>query len=206
MRISKYVHSCLLVDEKGKTILIDPGVFSTEAFDVSAIKKLDYLLITHEHQDHMDISLVKAIVKKFKDVRIVSNDSVVNILKKEGIEATSKGDSMIELTETRHEKLLGMPTPENVMFTIAGRLSHPGDSHSFGKTAEILALPVQAPWGSFFDALEKATELKPKIVLPIHDWHWSEPARKWFYNVAESYLKSQGIKFVGLETGEGVEL
>ncbi|MDO8655088.1 MAG: MBL fold metallo-hydrolase, partial [bacterium] len=52
MKITKYVHSCLLVEEQGKTALIDPGnyTFQSKALDLRYIEKLDFVLITHEHQ------------------------------------------------------------------------------------------------------------------------------------------------------------
>jgi len=97
-------------------------------------------------------------------------------------------------------------TPENAMFQIFNKLTHPGDSHSFNSTTKILAMPVQAPWGSFVAAIEKAAELKPKIVIPIHDWHWKDKARKKLYEIAADYLSRLGINFKAAETGEVVEV
>jgi L-ascorbate metabolism protein UlaG (beta-lactamase superfamily) len=208
MKVTKHVHSCITLEEKGKTILIDPGNYSYEEKAISAemIQKLGYLLITHEHNDHMHIPLVKEIAAKFPKAKIISSKSVAAILEKENVPVETAGDELVKVEQAKHERLIGLPSPENVMFTIAGRLTHPGDSHSFTKTAEILALPVQAPWGSFVAAMELAVKLKPKTVIPVHDWHWKEEARKMLYKRAEEYLAEHGIKFVGLETGQEAEL
>jgi hypothetical protein len=45
-------------------------------------------------------------------------------------------------------------------------------------------------------AVEKAVKLQPKIVIPIHDWHWREKARERMYQMAADYLKSKGIEFM----------
>ena len=65
---------------------------------------------------------------------------------------------------------------------------------------------MQAPWGSFVDACELAVKLKPKVVIPIHDWHWNEKARKIQYEMAADYLGKHGIEFKKIETGEIIEV
>ena len=209
MKISKHVHSCLLIEEAGKVFLIDPGNYtvSENALDLSSIPQLDYLLITHEHQDHTDLSLIKEIFAKFPEVKIFSNSSVAVILEKEGIKVGTSGNELVTLETVPHEKIFMSNTlAKNVMFTIAGKFSHPGDSHHFETSSAILALPVQAPWGSTTAAVELAVKLKPKVIIPIHDWHWNEKARKSIYQRLEEYFRSLGIRFIGLETNEVVEV
>ena len=91
MKITKYVHSCLIIEEKGKTVLIDPGSYTAQenALKADELKKPDYILITHEHNDHMHLPLIKEILAKFPKTKIISNNSVAGILAKEGIKATT---------------------------------------------------------------------------------------------------------------------
>lgn len=203
MKVSKHVHSCLLVEEGGTTVLIDPGNYTSEenALDVGSLKHVNFLLITHEHADHMHLPLIKKIVKKFPEVKIISNKSVADILGKDGIKASTKGNDIIKMENVPHEMTLS-GAPENVMFTVFGKLTHPGDSLRFNKTADVLALPIQAPWGSMVAAVEKAAKLKPKFVIPIHDWHWNDKARKKMYEKAADYLKQRGIEFRAMEKAE----
>ncbi|MEK7162481.1 MAG: MBL fold metallo-hydrolase [Patescibacteria group bacterium] len=203
MKISKHVHSCLLVEDEGKTILIDPGnyTFEERGLDVDRLEKLDFLLITHEHPDHMHLPLIKEIVEKFPEVKIISNNSVKKILEKEGLSLLVE-HSMFNILAAPHELLLGGRGAENTLFNISQKLTHPGDSLKFDKTCEILALPIQAPWGSFVASVEKAAALKPKVVIPIHDWHWKDSARRRMYDIASQYLAEKGIEFRGLEVGE----
>ena len=209
MKITKYIHSCLLVEEKGKRVLFDPGTYATEgnALDVEYMEQLDFLLLTHEHQDHLDISFVKNLAEKFPNLQIVGNSSVVKFLEKGGVRASAIENEFISMKPAPHEPLLpNQAVPENTLFTIWRRLTHPGDSFNFQETAEILALPIQAPWGSFVQAMEKAVSLKPKLVIPIHDWHWNNEARKNLYERARSFLKRHGIDFAALEAGQMFEV
>jgi L-ascorbate metabolism protein UlaG (beta-lactamase superfamily) len=208
MRITKYLHSCLLVEEQDKTILIDPGqyTYQSKVFPFESVKKLDYLLITHEHNDHCFIPFIQELLLKFPDVTIISNDSVVTILQKENIEATTQTPDFIAVEMVPHEDIVIAVPPENIQFTLFNRLTHPGDSHHIRITAPILALPLQAPWGSFADALKLAESLSPKLIIPIHDWHIKDEVRKTFYQWATQYLQQSGIEFKSVETGEMIEL
>lgn len=208
MKISKHVHSCLLLEEVGKRFLIDPGQFTYEAkaLDLNSLDMLDYLLITHEHPDHFYLPFIKEILAKFPQVNIITNSSIVEILEKEGIKASSEEDELVKIEEVPHEKVFGIEPPKNVMFTIDGKLADPGDSHHFKTSAKVLALPIQAPWGSTTAAVELATSLKPEVIIPIHDWHWHDAARAWMYQRLEKHFDSLGIRFLGLETGQEEEI
>lgn len=208
MKISKHIHSCLLVEDEGKKFLFDPGNYTSEenGLNIDTIDSLDYLLITHEHQDHMYIPLIKEIIAKFPEVEIITNTSAVDALKKEGIKAISSGDELVKLEEVPHERVfLGEP-PKNVMITINNRLTNPGDSHHFQVSSPILALPLQASWGHTTAAVELAKTLKPEIIIPIHDWHWNEKARHAMYKRLEEFFKPLDIRFIGLETNQVVEI
>lgn len=208
MRISKHVHSCLVVEGEEKTILIDPGNYTFEegALDVGKMEKLDLILITHEHLDHVYPPLIKKVLEKFPEVKILVNDSVRKFLQKEGINAFADDFPGISLSDAPHELLLGGRRVENSLLNIFGRLTHPGDSLKFDKSLDILALPIQASWGSMVASVEKAALLKPKIVIPIHDWHWKDPARKRMYDMAKNYLAEKGVELRGLEIGETMEI
>ena len=50
MQITHLGHSCVLLEVADQRILIDPGNFS----DVSAVRDLTAVLVTHQHPDHAD--------------------------------------------------------------------------------------------------------------------------------------------------------
>lgn len=208
MQVTKFIHSCLLLEEQDKIILIDPGNYTYEgkALNLDLIKNLDYLLITHEHPDHFYLPFIKEIIEKFPQVKILTNSSIVDILAKEGIIAASLSDDFIKIEEVPHEKVFGINPPKNALFRVGGILTDPGDSHSFSSTTKILALPIQAPWGTITQAVELAETLKPETVIPLHDWHWHEKARQWMYKRLEDYFGKIGIEFIPTQTGKPVTL
>lgn len=208
MKITKFVHSCILVETTDRTALFDPGSFSTEALDINQINRLDDIFITHEHGDHFSLGLVQKLVQKFPQVRITSTKPVVAELAKAGITSSTSAPEGVSLFDSPHEsKPPLMPVgPEEIGVHYLNTLSHPGDSHSFRETKAILALPVTAPWGTSFRAISLAYDLKPQHVLPIHDWHWRDEARELMYERFEQVLGEQGITFHKLQTGQPVEI
>jgi L-ascorbate metabolism protein UlaG (beta-lactamase superfamily) len=207
MKITKFIHSCLLVETPDRTAIFDPGAMSEAVFKVDDLKQLDDIFITHSHGDHFSPSFVKQLVAKFPDVRITTTPEVVAALAKENIQASDQPPEGVTFFDSPHEDVKPLfPAPQEIGIHYLDTLSDPGDSHSFHETKAILALPVQAPWGSTIKAVNLALELKPKHVLPIHDWHWSDAAREQSYDMLERVLGEQGITFHKLQTGQPIEI
>ncbi|MFI5271394.1 MAG: MBL fold metallo-hydrolase, partial [Candidatus Saccharimonadales bacterium] len=169
--------------------------------------KLDDIFITHIHADHLDINFVKRLVNKFPDVRITSTSQVVEHLKEVGIIASNDPPEGVEFFEAPHENVQPVfEQPENIGIHYLGLLTDPGDSHRFSETKSILALPITAPWGGSIAAMNLVLELKPKYVIPIHDWHWSTEAREQTYSLFERMLGEKGITFYKAKTGESIDI
>ena len=202
MKITKLVHSCLLVETADRTALFDPGVMSTVPIDT--LTKLDDIVITHGHSDHFDLDLVKRLTTRFPDTHITAPDEVVTQLNSESIPATSAASSGIAFFDSPHQAVYPIMAtePQELGIHYLDQLSHPGDSHSFHETKAILALPVQAPWGSSVDAVLLALKLKPKYVIPIHDWHWRDEVRESMYIRMQQIFDEQGMTFISAVNGE----
>lgn len=208
MKITKFIHSCVLVEDNGKTVLFDPGNYTRESnlLDLSKIDRLDAIAITHEHMDHMDIPLIKQIVTKFPNTPIFGNTSIKGILEKEGISVNTEGNDFIKMMPVPHEKIFMGPSPLNDMITFNGKFATPGDSLTFNSCPDVLALPVQAPWGSTTWACETALKVKPKYIVPIHDFHWKDTVKTAMYNRLEQYFAQYGITFLKPQDGISLEI
>jgi len=208
VKISKHLHSCLLVEEHEKIFLIDPGIFTYQekALDINKLEKLDYILITHAHPDHMHMPLLTDLLTKFPNAKIVTNNGLVEQFAKENITATYESDPIVTVTKVPHERLWDSEPPENVMLTVFGKLASPGDSHHFETKADILALPIMAPWGSTTEAVNLALKLQPKVIIPIHDWLYKDTVRQMMYQRLKEFFATKNIDFKAMETGEVIEV
>jgi L-ascorbate metabolism protein UlaG (beta-lactamase superfamily) len=206
MKITKLGHSCLLAEMPGpinRTALFDPGTLSEVPVD--SLEYLDDIFITHNHSDHLDVELIKRLAEKFPGVRVTATPEAVDQLVDEGVDASTNPPEGVKLFTSPHEVIRPFyPTdpPQEIGVHYLGKLSHPGDSHSFHETMPILALPVQAPWGTAVEAVKLALKLKPRYVIPIHDWHWSDAARSNSYDIFQKVLGEQDITFIKAVNGE----
>jgi len=210
MKITKYVHSCLVVETDNRVGLMDPGVFSWESgtFEVDMLPRLDDIIITHDHPDHLHLPFFQALVAAFPQARISTLPSLAAKLQAIGFaNVTSEQTADVQFFAAAHEpnEPLG-PTPENTGVHYLEYLTDPGDSFQLSETKPILALPLTAPWGALTHAAALAIDLKPRYILPIHDWHWNAAARKQTYERLVSFFREQGITFVPLADGKPVEL
>lgn len=81
-------HASVYIRLNGKTILLDP-VFDTPRFvtrltpvpnPLEKIKKLDYVLLSHDHRDHCDETTLRAIAKKFPNAKFLAGLGMEDIL------------------------------------------------------------------------------------------------------------------------------
>lgn len=176
MNITKFGHSCLLVEESGVRILTDPGDYSTAQ---NAAASVDIILITHEHQDHLSLESLQAIITQNPEAKIFTNRGAAKILDSAGIPYTllEHGgrivirDVPIEAHGERHAIIYpSVPPVPNTGYFIAERFFYPGDAlHTPERRVEILALPIAGPWTKLSESIDYAKAVKPKHCFPVHD-------------------------------------
>ena len=210
MKLTKFVHACVLVEDERHTALFDPGDFSWASglFNISQLNRLDKIIITHEHSDHFSLDFVKALVAKFPDVSISTTQEVIDQLQKVGIKkASDKSDKLTDIKYLAHESMepLAPPPCQNVRVHYKGKVTHPGDSHHLEDTKDILLLPVAGPWGATIESLRMADKLTPKTIVPIHDWMWNDDWRNTMYGRFKQFFKERQVRFIKPKDGEMFE-
>lgn len=207
MLLTSFGHSCLLIEENGAQVMIDPGIWSEGHKEV---KGIDAVFITHEHPDHCDTESLSRLRDYNPDLRIYTNKGVGKKLSEAGFafELLEDGGSVhvkglsVQAFGKDHATIYEtFPHFDNTGFLFGGRLFHPGDSLSVypDKPVEILALPVIAPWLRISDSLEYAKKIKPQLVFPIHDGMLKHTGP--FHSIPQNVLPIQGMRFVVLEKG-----
>ncbi|MSU75260.1 MAG: hypothetical protein EXS55_01990 [Candidatus Magasanikbacteria bacterium] len=211
MRITKFGHSCLLVEEESARILIDPGDYSVLP---TSLGHLDAIIITHEHGDHYTIDNLKKALSENFGLPIITNQSVAEKLQAEGIKATTVGPGenfdvngvlVKGVGEWHAENHKCQLTIKNTGYFIGDRFFYPGDALTVPeKPVEILAYPAVAPWMKIAESLEYLKAVKPKVAFPVHDsfLKFGGP----YYDHPERHAKEWGIKWTVIEEGKSIEV
>lgn len=192
MKIKKLGHCCLIIEEAGKRVMTDPGSYTID--DQSKEKNIDFILITHEHGDHIHIDSLKIILANNPQAKVITNTAVGKLLddadiKYEILEGESTKDFsglMLEAHDCKHEEIFKeLGQVQNTGYFIGSRLFYPGDSlYNPVKPVEILALPVAGPWTRVRDFMNYVLDVKPKICFPVHDGMLTNPkASYWALNM-----------------------
>lgn len=208
MKITKYGHCCLLVEIDGKYILTDPGGWTELPDDMP---RIDIVLITHEHSDHLDLDNLKKVLESSPDAAIITNATTAAKFASAGdwkYEAVERGISemsdtvKIEMWQSEHAPITEQITPvDNTSFLIDETLYLPGDAFFIpDHTVELLALPVCGPWMHINEALEFAKVIEPKMAFPIHDGMLAEMGP--FHSIPGMILPEFDIEFKPLLAGE----
>lgn len=212
MKITKYGHCCLLIEEAGVRILTDPGVFTAESH--ASLAGIDVIVYTHEHADHYHVDSLKQLLTTNPNAVVLCNEGVSALLEAEGIPHTKimdgsydHGGVTIAGVSGMHEQIHStIPRIQNTGFLIAGRLWYPGDAFINPDMAvEIIALPVAGPWMKLSEAIDYAILLKPKKVFPVHDMILNSHLTGFVPKMVGSIVQPYGIELQILEIGTSVD-
>ncbi|WP_392545355.1 MBL fold metallo-hydrolase [Oryzobacter telluris] len=179
MRITHLGHACLLVEAADARVLIDPGTFCE---DLSEVRDLDAVLVTHQHPDHLDPGRVPALVAANRGVVVLCDPMSVEVLERLGVEArdhsggaTTVGGVTVTPFGQQHALIhddLPRITNVGVRLDADGEPSffHPGDAlDAEPGQVDVLAFPLQAPWQRSRDMTAFLRRLAAPHAVPVHD-------------------------------------
>lgn len=174
MKITKFEHACFVVEQNGQSLVVDPGGFTT---DFIVPENVVAVVITHEHQDHLDPHHIAAIIDKNPDATVIGHQDVLKDLNDYQTravvanEGTKVGEFALEFYGGQHAIIdPAIPVIANLGVMINNTLYYPGDSFVEPKRAiKVLALPVAAPWMKLSEAADFVRQLRPALAFPTHD-------------------------------------
>jgi L-ascorbate metabolism protein UlaG (beta-lactamase superfamily) len=176
VRLTKYSHSCIRLDDDGRSLVIDPGVLSEAA---EALEGADAVLITHEHPDHLDADALRRAAAAHADLQIWAPEAVADSLADLGGQVTASGPGesfqaagfAIETFGGQHAMIHpSVPVIANLGYIVQSTLFHPGDSFTVPtKPVQTLCVPVHAPWSKVAEVIDYVVSVRAPQAVQIHD-------------------------------------
>ncbi len=212
MKVTKYEHACLVLEEDGKKLVIDPGNL-THTF--GQLDDIVAVVVTHQHGDHCYPEHLEAILAANPEVQIfMPADAKEQCGELANVTAVTGGEEKLvhpftlkfygELHQVHHPSL---PVVMNTGVLVNDTVFHPGDSFTVPEspTLPVLALPGSAPWLKVGDAMDYLLAVRPERCFIIHDAILSPAGRAIHCAILQKTASEAGVTFVDLTPGDSLD-
>lgn len=212
MRVTKYEHAALRVENAGKALLIDPGGFTSPIDDVHGLVGV---VITHEHPDHWTPEHLDRILKSVPDVPIFGPEGLARAAAGYDITVVKPGDTValdpftLEFFGGEHAVIHeSVPVIDNVGVLVDGSFYYPGDSYAVpkGEDVKLLAAPIGAPWLKIGEAMDFVLAVKPRRAFGTHDMVLSQIGKEFGRARLTWATEQNGGEFLALEPGDAADV
>jgi len=209
MRLIKFTHAAVRLERDGRSVLLDPGIFTEdEAYD-----GVSHILVTHEHADHVSAEKLAAQLERNPALEVYTSAAVAQQLGdalSPTVRTVEVGDRFtvngfaVEAVGGQHAEIYeGLPGCANIGFIVDG-VYHPGDA-LYVPSSEVatLLVPTAAPWLKLAEGLDFVRAVKPQRAFSIHDAMLSRIGEAG----VDNWMKMKGgTEYARIPVGSSVEV
>ena len=212
MRVTKQEHACLILESAGKTLVIDPGVFTTALIGLNDVVAV---VMTHEHGDHWTPDQLNHILDRNPGVKFYGPEGVAIAASDFDITVVRDGDMVaadpfaLRFYGEKHAVIhSSIPIVDNVAVLVNDALYYPGDSFTVPEGVEVdtLAAPVGAPWLKIGDAIDFVLAVRPRRAFATHEMVLSTVGKGMGGERLKWAVEQGGGEYVALEPEDSLDL
>lgn len=166
VRLTRYSQSCIRLEQAGRVLVVDPGVWS----EPQALLGADAVLLTHDHPDHADLLRLAGLAAPvFAPVEADLGGLDAHRVQPDS-EFVAAG-FVVRAVGGEHARVLpDQPLGANLGYLVEETLYHPGDAlHVPQQPVEVLMVPMQASWLKTSEAVAFLRAVAPRLALGMHD-------------------------------------
>lgn len=209
MKLTKFDHSCIVVEKDGWKIICDPVEFTTSLPEMDNVVAI---IVTHKHGDHLQPERISALLDHNPEAQILTvADAVEEFNHATAVKAGDQveiGNFSLRFFGKDHGEIVPGEVPcENVGVVIDELIVNPGDSFDMPEgigQPEVLLVPSVAPWCKMADSMKYIEDVKPRIVVPVHNALLSEFGNGVYNNWLRQACVKTGGEFAPLVSGESI--
>ncbi|MGJ3188711.1 MBL fold metallo-hydrolase [Paenarthrobacter nitroguajacolicus] len=202
MKLTKYTHACVRLEKEGKVLVIDPGTFSESE---EALSGAHAVLVTHEHNDHIDRPAVTAALRSNTVLEVHAPAGVAAALKENSdiadrVHAVEPNTGFevagfsIRTFGGQHAVIHAqIPVVANIGYLVDDNVFHPGDSFVVpdGIDVKTLLVPIHAPWSKIGEVVDFVISVRAPKAFPVHDGLLNELGR----GIVEGHVTRIGARY-----------
>lgn len=218
MLLTKFAHACVRIEQDGRVLVLDPGIFSDSE---AALAGADAVLITHEHADHYDAGALTRALGGSPELTVHAPAGVARELRER---APGRAANIFDAAAGEHFAAAGfavqcfggqhalihpsIPVVANIGYLIDDELYHPGDSLIVpdGVSVGTLLVPVHAPWSKVSEVVDFVVSVRAPHAYQIHEALLNDNGLAFTESHIARIGAQHGVKFQHLNAGQSVDI
>lgn len=219
MQITKFEHSCILLEQSARRLYLDPGKFTTPLTECGSV---DGVVITHEHDDHFVVEQLARIAKQSPNVQVLTTARVADLIDAAELEdigtvhIAAPGEtvqlgafSITVFGGTHAEIHSSIPRIDNIGVVVNGTFAYAGDAYDpipAGFDIQLLAVPAYGPWMRMADSIDYLLSVRPQAAFAVHEMLLSRPGKELANARFQAAAESYGGTYHALAPGDSVSI
>lgn len=211
MNITKLDHACLVIEQAGQELIVDPGMYSVQAPKVSNPVAIT---LSHVHDDHSYRPHLEQLLEKHPELMLFGTSEVAEKLENLPVTIVHHGDRhevgefTLDFYGYLHQEIhRSIPLVENFGLMVNSDLYYPGDSYTIPEQkVKFLACPTSAPWLKISDVMDFLNQIRPQKCFATHNALLSNHGHALQNSRVQEVVEKLGGEFRFLDIGDTWQL